>query len=77
MPVPCRNGGVEHNLPTRSRVQLIRGQSTAARAASMRPATVEAYARDAGFEDFAIAPIENDFWRFYLMRGWRFYLMRA
>ena len=34
----------------------------------MRPATVEAYARDAGFEDFAIAPIENDFWRFYLMR---------
>lgn len=35
----------------------------------MRPATVEAYARDAGFEDFAIAPIENDLWRFYLMRA--------
>ena len=36
---------------------------------AMRPATVEAYARDAGFEDFAIAPIENDLWRFYLMRA--------
>ena len=35
----------------------------------MRPATVEAYARDAGFEDFEVAPIENDFWRFYLMRA--------
>ena len=34
----------------------------------MRPATVEAYARDAGFEGVEVAPIENDFWRFYLMR---------
>jgi hypothetical protein len=34
----------------------------------MRPATVEAYARDAGFEEVTVAPIENDFWRFYLMR---------
>jgi 2-polyprenyl-3-methyl-5-hydroxy-6-metoxy-1,4-benzoquinol methylase len=34
----------------------------------MRPATVEAYARDAGFEGVEVAPIENDFWRFYLLR---------
>ena len=34
----------------------------------MRPTTVEAYARDAGFAEIEVAPIENDFWRFYLMR---------
>ena len=34
----------------------------------MRPATVEAYARDAGFTRVAIAPIESDIWRFYLLR---------
>ena len=35
----------------------------------MRPTTVEAYAREAGFDNFEVAPIENDFWRFYLMRA--------
>ncbi len=30
--------------------------------------TVEAYARDAGFARVEVAPIENDFWRFYLLR---------
>jgi 2-polyprenyl-3-methyl-5-hydroxy-6-metoxy-1,4-benzoquinol methylase len=34
----------------------------------MRPATVESYARQAGFGGVEIAPIENDFWRFYLLR---------
>lgn len=34
----------------------------------MRPKTVEAYAQDAGFAHVEVAPIENDFWRFYLLR---------
>jgi 2-polyprenyl-3-methyl-5-hydroxy-6-metoxy-1,4-benzoquinol methylase len=34
----------------------------------MRPTTVEAYARAAGFKEIEVAPIENDSWRFYLMR---------
>ena len=35
----------------------------------MRPTTVEAYAREAGFDKVEVAPIENDFWRFYLMQA--------
>jgi hypothetical protein len=31
----------------------------------IRAATVEEYARAAGFERFEVLPIENDFWRFY------------
>ncbi|MBT8217501.1 MAG: class I SAM-dependent methyltransferase [Acidimicrobiia bacterium] len=31
----------------------------------MRPETLRSYARQAGFEDVEILPIENDFWRFY------------
>lgn len=34
----------------------------------MRPTTVDAYARAAGFSAVEVAPIENDFWRFYLLR---------
>lgn len=34
----------------------------------MRTATVETYAREAGFGSVEVAPIENDFWRFYLLR---------
>jgi len=30
--------------------------------------TVEAYACHAGFVEVEVAPIENDFWRFYLLR---------
>jgi SAM-dependent methyltransferase len=33
----------------------------------MREHTVRSYAQQAGFTDFAVAPIENDFWRFYLL----------
>ena len=31
----------------------------------MRPETLRSYAREAGFDDVEILPIENDFWRFY------------
>jgi 2-polyprenyl-3-methyl-5-hydroxy-6-metoxy-1,4-benzoquinol methylase len=31
----------------------------------MRPSTIRGYAREAGFGDVEILPIENDFWRFY------------
>jgi 2-polyprenyl-3-methyl-5-hydroxy-6-metoxy-1,4-benzoquinol methylase len=44
------------------------GEGAAGTGTVMRPKTVEAYARDAGFEKVEVAPIENDFWRFYLLR---------
>ena len=31
----------------------------------MRPSHLRDYARDAGFAEVQILPIENDFWRFY------------
>jgi 2-polyprenyl-3-methyl-5-hydroxy-6-metoxy-1,4-benzoquinol methylase len=31
----------------------------------MRPSTLEGYARDAGFEEVQVLPLENDFFRFY------------
>ena len=31
----------------------------------MRPDTLRGYARQAGFDDIEILPIETDFWRFY------------
>ena len=33
----------------------------------MRAETVRGYAEQAGFSQFEILPIENDFYRFYLM----------
>jgi hypothetical protein len=33
----------------------------------MRGDTVRGYAERAGFTKFEVAPIENDFWRFYLL----------
>ena len=45
------------------------GEGAAGTGTVMRPTTVEAYARDAGFAEVDVAPIENDFWRFYLMRS--------
>jgi hypothetical protein len=33
----------------------------------MREGTVRGYAEQAGFAACEVAPIENDFWRFYLM----------
>ena len=35
----------------------------------MRPDTLRAYAHEAGFSDVEILPIENDFFRFYRLRG--------
>lgn len=34
----------------------------------MRPPTLRRYAQEAGFSAVEIAPIEHDFWRFYLLR---------
>ncbi len=31
----------------------------------MRPGTLRAYAREAGFSDIEVMPIETDMWRFY------------
>lgn len=35
----------------------------------MRPATLRGYAREAGFSDIEILPIEHDSWRFYRLVG--------
>jgi 2-polyprenyl-3-methyl-5-hydroxy-6-metoxy-1,4-benzoquinol methylase len=35
---------------------------------AMRPDTLRRYAEDAGFGEFEVLPIENDFWRFYRLR---------
>ena len=35
----------------------------------MRPDTLRGYAREAGFDEVEILPIENDFFRFYRLRG--------
>ena len=44
------------------------GDGAAGTGTVMRSSTVETYARDAGFTSFEVAPIENDFWRFYVLR---------
>jgi SAM-dependent methyltransferase len=44
------------------------GDAAAGTGTVMRTTTVERLAREAGFSDFAVAPIENDFWRFYVLR---------
>jgi 2-polyprenyl-3-methyl-5-hydroxy-6-metoxy-1,4-benzoquinol methylase len=44
------------------------GEGAAGTGTVMREQTVEEYARGAGFTSFEVAPIENDFWRFYLLR---------
>ena len=40
-------------------------QPSAATGTAMRPDTLAAYAREAGFASICEVPIENDFWRFY------------
>jgi hypothetical protein len=44
-------------------------QPSAATGTVMRPATLGAYALDAGFQSCEVLPIENDFWRFYRLSG--------
>jgi 2-polyprenyl-3-methyl-5-hydroxy-6-metoxy-1,4-benzoquinol methylase len=43
------------------------GVNAAGTGTVMRGDTVRAYAEQAGFAGFEVAPIENDFWRFYLL----------
>jgi len=43
------------------------GENAAGTGTVMREDTVRGYAEQAGFSDCEVAPIENDFWRFYLL----------
>jgi 2-polyprenyl-3-methyl-5-hydroxy-6-metoxy-1,4-benzoquinol methylase len=43
------------------------GENAAGTGTVMRPDTVRRYAADAGFAGFEIQPIEDKFWRFYLL----------
>lgn len=43
-------------------------QPSAATGTVMRPSTLRRYAREAGFRDVEILPIENHLWRFYRLR---------
>ena len=43
------------------------GDGAAGTGTVMRPATVRRYADEAGFASCQVVPIENDFWRFYLL----------
>jgi len=43
------------------------GDDAAGTGTVIREGTVRAYARQAGFTECVVAPIENDFWRFYLL----------
>jgi 2-polyprenyl-3-methyl-5-hydroxy-6-metoxy-1,4-benzoquinol methylase len=45
------------------------GEGAAGTGTVMRPASVEEYARAAGFTQFEVAPVEHDFWRFYVLRA--------
>lgn len=41
------------------------GRDSAGTGTVMRPSRLREYAREAGFADVEILPVENDFWRFY------------
>ncbi len=43
-------------------------QPSAGTGAVMRPETLRGYAREAGFRDVEVLPIENELWRFYRLR---------
>jgi ubiquinone/menaquinone biosynthesis C-methylase UbiE len=47
----------------------MQGEDPAGTGTVMRAETLRAYATDAGFARVQTAPIENDFWRFYLLSG--------
>ena len=53
-----------HCLPA-----TIAESSEAATGTVMRPDTLRQYATQAGFSSVEIAPVEHDFWRFYLLRA--------
>jgi 2-polyprenyl-3-methyl-5-hydroxy-6-metoxy-1,4-benzoquinol methylase len=52
-----------HCLPA-----TIAESSEAATGTVMRPDTLRQYATEAGFATVEIAPVQHDFWRFYLLR---------
>jgi hypothetical protein len=43
------------------------GEHAAGTGTVMREDTVRAYAQQAGFTKVAVAPVDNEFWRFYLL----------
>jgi 2-polyprenyl-3-methyl-5-hydroxy-6-metoxy-1,4-benzoquinol methylase len=43
------------------------GENPAGTGTVFREETLRAYATEAGFTDIQVAPVENDFWRFYLL----------
>jgi len=45
------------------------GEGAAGTGTVIRPATVRRYAEEAGFSSCETLPVENDFWRFYLLRA--------
>ena len=45
------------------------GEGAAGTGTVIRADTVRRYAREAGFSSCEVLPIENDFWRFYLLRA--------
>jgi hypothetical protein len=44
-------------------------QPSAGTGTVMRPSVLEAYAREAGFSNVEVLPIEYPFWRFYRLRS--------
>jgi ubiquinone/menaquinone biosynthesis C-methylase UbiE len=55
---------VVHCLPATMAEDYVEANGT-----MLRASTVARWAKEAGFSEFRVAPIENDFWRFYLLRG--------
>lgn len=45
------------------------GENPAGTGTVMRPHTVQRYAAEAGFPEFEILPIDDKFWRFYVLRS--------
>jgi hypothetical protein len=54
---------VTHCLPATMAEDPVEANGT-----MLRLATLERWAKEAGFSECEVAPIDNDFWRFYLLR---------
>jgi hypothetical protein len=55
---------VVHCLPATMAEDYVEANGT-----MLRASTVARWAEEAGFAEFRVTPIENDFWRFYVLRG--------
>jgi len=64
-PIDCLNYGFSaiHCLPA-----TLAESDEAATGTVMRPDTLRRFASEAGFSTVEIAPVEHDFWRFYILR---------